>query len=50
MSGESAGGQCALESAAANPVVFAWAYPDELDRAMRALWEGTVGRPPSDPR
>jgi AcrR family transcriptional regulator len=47
MSGESAGGKCPLESAAAHPVVFAWAYPDELDRAMRALWEGTVGRPPS---
>jgi len=50
MSGESAGGQCALASAAANPVVFAWTYPDELDRAMRALWEGTVGRPPSGSR
>ena len=50
MSGESAGGKCALESAAANPVVFAWTYPDELDRAMRALWEGTVGRPPSGSR
>jgi AcrR family transcriptional regulator len=50
MSGESAGGKCPLESAAANPVVFAWTYPDELDRAMRALWEGTVGRPPSGKR
>ena len=50
MSGESAGGNCALQSAAADPAVFAWAYPDELDRAMRALWEGTVGRPPSVPR
>jgi len=50
MSGESAGGKCPLESAAANPVVFAWTYPDELDRAMRALWEGTVGRPPSGTR
>jgi len=50
MSGESAGGKCALESAAANPVVFAWTYPDELDRAMRALWEGTVGRPPAGKR
>jgi AcrR family transcriptional regulator len=47
MSGESAGGKCALDSAAVDPQVFAWAYPDELDRAMRALWEGTVGRPPS---
>jgi AcrR family transcriptional regulator len=45
MSGESAGGNCAAEAAVANPAVFAWAYPGELDRAMRALWEGTVGRP-----
>ncbi len=45
MSGESAGGSCAMDAAAADPVVFGWHYPDELDRAMRALWEGTVGLP-----
>jgi AcrR family transcriptional regulator len=47
MSGDSAGGECVIELAAADPVVFGWRYPDELDRAMRALWEGTVGRPSS---
>ena len=47
MSGDSAGGGCVVELAAANPVVFGWKYPEELDRAMRALWEGTVGRPSS---
>jgi len=45
MSGDSSGGGCALELAAADPVVFGWQYPDELDSAMRALWEGTVGPP-----
>ncbi|MFO1317192.1 MAG: TetR family transcriptional regulator [Burkholderiales bacterium] len=25
--------------------VFSFAYPAELDRALRALWSGTVGRP-----
>jgi AcrR family transcriptional regulator len=47
MSGDSAGGGCVPDLAAAEPVVFGWQYPDELDRAMRALWEGTVGRPSS---
>ena len=47
MSGESAGGSCAPDSVTGNPVISGWTYPDELDRAMRALWEGTVGRPPS---
>jgi len=27
---------------AASPV-FVWSYPDELERALRALWQGTVG-------
>ena len=45
MSGDSAGGGCVVELAVENPVLFGWKYPDELDRAMRALWEGTVGRP-----
>ena len=47
MSGDSAGGGCAPEIAATAPAVFGWQYSDELDRAMRALWEGTVGRPSS---
>jgi len=34
---------CAL--AEASSPVFSYSYPDELDRALRALWEGTVGRP-----
>ena len=46
MSGESAGSVCALSAAGADPVIFGWNYSDELDRAMRALWEGTVGSPP----
>ena len=50
MTGESSGVSCAVESAAADPAVFGWQYPDELDRAMRALWEGTVGRPSSAAR
>ena len=45
MSGDSAGGGCAVDLAATHPVVFGWQYPDELDRAMRALWEGSVGKP-----
>ncbi len=40
----SAGASCAMDVAAADPVVFGWRYPDELDRALLALWEGTVGR------
>ena len=31
-------------------MIFGWHYPDELDRAMRALWEGTVARPSSGTR
>ena len=50
MSGDPSGGGCALELATADPVVFGWQYPDELDFAMRALWEGTVGRHVSAPR
>jgi AcrR family transcriptional regulator len=45
MSGNSAGGGCAPDLADAIPVIFRWQYPDELDRALRALWEGTVGQP-----
>jgi AcrR family transcriptional regulator len=26
--------------------VFAWAYPAELDGALRALWQGMIGEPP----
>jgi len=46
MSGDSAGGGCVGDAPVADPLVFGWQYPDELDRAMRALWEGTVGCPP----
>ncbi len=34
---------CAL--AAVSSPDFKYSFPDELDRALRALWEGTVGRP-----
>jgi AcrR family transcriptional regulator len=50
MSADSAGGSCAIDLAAADPVVFGWRYPDELESALRALWEGTVGRSPSSAR
>lgn len=50
MSGESAGGACGLQLAAADPVVVGWRYLDELDIAMRAMWAGTVGRPSSATR
>jgi AcrR family transcriptional regulator len=50
MSGDSAGGGCVSDLAVADPVVFSWQYPDELNRAMRALWEGTVDRPSSTTR
>jgi AcrR family transcriptional regulator len=43
MSGDSAGGDCA-DMAVADPVVFGWRYADELESALRALWEGTVTR------
>ena len=43
MSGDSAGAGCAPDLAVANPVIFGWQYPAELDHALRALWEGTVG-------
>lgn len=45
MSGDSAGGGCAPELAAINPAVFGWQYSEEIDRALRALWEGTIGQP-----
>ncbi len=35
---------CPLAGDPAASAVFAYAYPDELDRALRALWAGTVGR------
>ncbi len=48
MSGDSAGGGCAPDLADVNPVMYGWRYPDELDRALRALWEGTVGHSSRD--
>jgi AcrR family transcriptional regulator len=45
MSGESAGGGCAADVRLAPPALHDWDYADELDRALRALWHGTVGRP-----
>jgi AcrR family transcriptional regulator len=43
MSGDSAGASSASEVAAADSVLFGRRYSDELDSALRALWEGTVG-------
>ncbi|MEO8344242.1 MAG: TetR family transcriptional regulator [Betaproteobacteria bacterium] len=50
MSADSAGGGCTVDLAAAHPAVFGMRYADELDAALRALWEGTVGRPSSPMR
>ncbi|HQR10157.1 MAG TPA: TetR family transcriptional regulator [Casimicrobiaceae bacterium] len=49
MSAHSAGGDCTFDLAAAEPAPFGMNYPDELASALRALWEGTVGRPSSAP-
>ncbi len=40
--GEESG--CALAADPAAAAVFAYEYPAELDRALLALWSGTVGR------
>ena len=41
MSGDSAGNEC-LMAAATHPAAVGWSYADELDRALRALWQGTI--------
>ena len=41
MAGSDASGSVAEILHRASPV-FAWSYPDELERAMFALWEGTL--------
>jgi len=38
------GAGCALTQGDSPSPVFDYSYPDELDRALTALWEGTVGR------
>jgi AcrR family transcriptional regulator len=47
MSGASGapGSPCAVNAGAALPAEFTYSYPAELDRALLALWSGTVGRP-----
>jgi hypothetical protein len=35
-------GHCAMLGPQVSPV-FAWSYPVELDVALRALWQGTIG-------
>jgi AcrR family transcriptional regulator len=37
-----AGEACATAGAGSSPV-FAWSYPAEVDRALRRLWQGSVG-------
>ena len=44
MSAQSAGAGCPAALAGSDSAVFAFAYPAELDRALRALWSGSVGR------
>jgi len=39
---EAGGAPCAMVSGL-QPPAFAWRYDDELDRALRALWGGTIG-------
>jgi hypothetical protein len=39
-----AGGPACLPASAAQPPAFAWRYDDELDRALRALWGGSIER------
>jgi AcrR family transcriptional regulator len=41
--GAGADARCPFAADPAAPAVFAYAYPAELDRALRALWSGTVG-------
>ena len=36
---------CVAQAAGAESPVFSYDYPAELDRALLALWAGTVGRP-----
>jgi AcrR family transcriptional regulator len=38
-----AGGAPCATAAARQPPAFAWRYDDELDRALRTLWTGTIG-------
>ncbi len=45
MSADSAGGGCVVDLASADAAVFGTRYPEELDSALRALWEGTLARP-----
>jgi AcrR family transcriptional regulator len=42
MSDDSAGKACLMAAREFDPEVFGWNYADELDRALRALWQGTV--------
>ena len=44
MSAQSAGAGCPAAVSGGESAVFAFAYPAELDRALRALWSGSVGR------
>ncbi len=44
MVGDSNGGSCAIGIDAANEAAFTQAFSDDLDRALRALWEGTAGQ------
>jgi AcrR family transcriptional regulator len=38
-----AGGARCMAAADPQPPAFAWRYDDELERALRALWGGTIG-------
>ncbi|MEO6565058.1 MAG: hypothetical protein ABIO63_03400, partial [Casimicrobiaceae bacterium] len=49
MSPAAQGGASSCALAEASSPIFNYSYPDELDRALRALWEGTVGHPSPAP-
>jgi len=48
MSAAIGGGLCCAPRAAEElPPTFAWSYPEELEGALRALWQGTIAAPPA---
>ena len=47
MSAAIGGGTCCATAAAQLPPAFAWNYPEELEGALRALWQGTIAAPPA---
>jgi AcrR family transcriptional regulator len=40
------GASCCAPGDTELPPAFAWRYPEELEGALRALWQGTIAAPP----